>query len=138
TAITGDGSEYSGNRRRPTSNYPCPHRRTPHAGSTAHASCPAAAASQASADPSDKLGAPNASIASRIQLALRDPPVPDDEFCEVRQLGDGDGVHHILGCVTQSPKRLVRCKVCKEPLASMDGEDILKYFLTARPRAVRP
>ena len=38
---------------------------------------------------------------------------------------------------TQSPKWLVRCKVCKEPLASMDGEDILKYFLTARPRAVR-
>ena len=37
----------------------------------------------------------------------------------------------------QSPNRLVHCKVCKEPLASMDGEDILKYFLTARPRAVR-
>ena len=37
---------------------------------------------------------------------------------------------------TQSPKWLVRCKVCKEPLASMDGEDILKYFLTARPQFV--
>jgi len=32
----------------------------------------------------------------------------------------------------QSSNRLVHCKVCKEPLASMDGEDILKYFLTAR------
>jgi transcription elongation factor Elf1 len=37
----------------------------------------------------------------------------------------------------QSPNRLVHCKVCKEPLAATDGEDILKYFLTARPRAVR-
>ena len=37
----------------------------------------------------------------------------------------------------QSPNWLVHCKVCKEPLAAMDGEDILKYFLTARPRAVR-
>ena len=36
-----------------------------------------------------------------------------------------------------SPNWLVHCKVCKEPLAAMDGEDILKYFLTARPRAVR-
>jgi len=37
----------------------------------------------------------------------------------------------------QSPNRLLHCKVCKEPLAAMDGEDILKYFLTARPRAIR-
>jgi len=37
----------------------------------------------------------------------------------------------------QSPNWLVHCKVCKEPLAAMDGEDILKYFLTARPGAVR-
>ena len=37
----------------------------------------------------------------------------------------------------QSPNRPVHYKVCKEPLASMDGEDILKYFLTTRPRAIR-
>ena len=37
----------------------------------------------------------------------------------------------------QSPNRLLHCKVCKEPLAAMDGEDILKYFLTVRPRAIR-
>ena len=37
----------------------------------------------------------------------------------------------------RSPNWQVHCKVCKEPLASMEGEDILKYFLTARPRAVR-
>src|SRR5262249_53552076 len=31
----------------------------------------------------------------------------------------------------QSPNWLVHCKLCKEPLAAMDGEDILKHFLTA-------
>ena len=29
----------------------------------------------------------------------------------------------------------LQCKVCREPLASTDGDDILKYFLVGRPRA---
>ena len=33
----------------------------------------------------------------------------------------------------QSPNRLLHCKVCKEPLAAMDGGEILKYFLIRRP-----
>src|SRR5262249_9759351 len=28
----------------------------------------------------------------------------------------------------QSPSRLVHCKVCKEPLAAMDGEDIREFI----------
>ena len=27
----------------------------------------------------------------------------------------------------------LHCKVCKQPLAASDGEDILKYFLISRP-----
>ena len=34
---------------------------------------------------------------------------------------------------TQSLDRLLHCKVCKQPLAATDGEDILKYFLISRP-----
>ena len=34
---------------------------------------------------------------------------------------------------SQSPDRLLPCKVCKQPLAATDGEDILKYFLISRP-----
>jgi transcription elongation factor Elf1 len=34
---------------------------------------------------------------------------------------------------TQSLDHLLRCKVCKQPLAATDGEDILKYFLTSQP-----
>jgi len=29
----------------------------------------------------------------------------------------------------------LHCKVCKQPLAASDGEDILKYFLIRRPKA---
>src|SRR5215468_5828764 len=29
----------------------------------------------------------------------------------------------------------LHCKVCKQPLAAMDGENILKYFLISRPKA---
>jgi ribosomal protein L37AE/L43A len=32
---------------------------------------------------------------------------------------------------------LLHCKVCKQPLAATNGEDILKYFLIKRPRARR-
>jgi hypothetical protein len=35
------------------------------------------------------------------------------------------------------PHRVIHCKVCKEPLTSTDGEDILKYFLTSRAKAKR-
>jgi len=31
----------------------------------------------------------------------------------------------------------LHCKVCKQPLAATDGEDILKYFLIKRPKATR-
>jgi len=31
----------------------------------------------------------------------------------------------------------LHCKVCKQPLAAMDGENILKYFLISRPKARR-
>ena len=32
------------------------------------------------------------------------------------------------------PRNLpLHCKVCKQPLAASDGEDILKYFLISRP-----
>jgi len=27
----------------------------------------------------------------------------------------------------------LHCKVCKQPLAASDGEDVLKYFLISRP-----
>ena len=33
----------------------------------------------------------------------------------------------------QSLDHLLYCKVCKQPLAATDGEDILKYFLMGRP-----
>jgi transcription elongation factor Elf1 len=29
----------------------------------------------------------------------------------------------------------LQCKVCRQPLASTDGDNILKYFLVSRPRA---
>jgi hypothetical protein len=29
----------------------------------------------------------------------------------------------------------LHCKVCKQPLAATDGEDVLKYFLISRPKA---
>ena len=29
----------------------------------------------------------------------------------------------------------LHCKVCKQPLAAIDGENILKYFLISRPKA---
>jgi hypothetical protein len=32
---------------------------------------------------------------------------------------------------------LLHCKVCREPLAATDGEDILKYFLISRPAVPR-
>jgi hypothetical protein len=32
----------------------------------------------------------------------------------------------------------LQCKVCRQPLASTEGNDILKYFLLSRPRASRP
>jgi rubredoxin len=28
----------------------------------------------------------------------------------------------------------LHCRVCKQPLAAMDGENILKYFLISRPK----
>jgi len=27
----------------------------------------------------------------------------------------------------------LHCKVCKQPIAASDGEDVLKYFLISRP-----
>jgi hypothetical protein len=32
----------------------------------------------------------------------------------------------------------LQCKVCRQPLASTEGNDILKYFLVSRPRSSRP
>jgi len=32
----------------------------------------------------------------------------------------------------------LQCKVCREPLASTEGDNILKYFLVSRPRPPRP
>ena len=29
--------------------------------------------------------------------------------------------------------RMVHCKVCSQPLASIEGDEILKYFLVDRP-----
>jgi hypothetical protein len=29
----------------------------------------------------------------------------------------------------------LQCRVCREPLASTEGENILKYFLVSRPKA---
>jgi transcription elongation factor Elf1 len=46
------------------------------------------------------------------------------------------GAHYKLVRVkaeTQSHDHLLHCKVCKQPLATTDGEDILKYFLISRP-----
>jgi hypothetical protein len=37
----------------------------------------------------------------------------------------------------RSRDRPLHCKVCKQPLAATDGEDILKYFLIGRPKARR-
>jgi hypothetical protein len=31
----------------------------------------------------------------------------------------------------------LHCKVCKQPLAAKDGEDVLKYFLISRQRVKR-
>ena len=31
----------------------------------------------------------------------------------------------------------LHCKVCKQPPAATDGEDILKYFLISRPKGTR-
>jgi len=33
----------------------------------------------------------------------------------------------------QSLNHLLHCKICKQPLAPTDGEDILKYFLISWP-----
>jgi hypothetical protein len=35
------------------------------------------------------------------------------------------------------PHRMIHCKVCKQPLAPTDGEDVLKYFLISRGTAKR-
>jgi len=32
------------------------------------------------------------------------------------------------------PSRLIHCKVCKEPLVSTDGENVLKYFLVDKAK----
>jgi hypothetical protein len=32
------------------------------------------------------------------------------------------------------PSRLIHCRVCKEPLASTDGEYVLKYFLVQKTK----
>jgi hypothetical protein len=33
------------------------------------------------------------------------------------------------------PSRLIRCSVCKEPLAPTDGEYVLKYFLVDKAKS---
>jgi hypothetical protein len=33
------------------------------------------------------------------------------------------------------PRRLIHCRVCKQPLAARDGELVLKYFLVRRAGA---
>jgi DNA-directed RNA polymerase subunit RPC12/RpoP len=38
---------------------------------------------------------------------------------------------------SQSLDRPLHCKVCNQPLAARDGEDVLKYFLLDRPRTRR-
>jgi hypothetical protein len=35
------------------------------------------------------------------------------------------------------PQRLIHCKVCKQPLAPIHGEYVLKYFLVRRAKAKR-
>src|SRR5215470_13136817 len=49
------------------------------------------------------------------------------------------GAHYKVMRVAESHSvdRLLHCKVCKQPLAARDGEDILKYFLVGRPRRGR-
>ena len=32
------------------------------------------------------------------------------------------------------PSRLIHCRVCKEPFAPTDGEDVLKYFLVDKAK----
>src|SRR5262245_4065831 len=32
----------------------------------------------------------------------------------------------------------LHCKVCKQPLAATEGEDVLKYFLISRPKQKQP
>jgi hypothetical protein len=34
--------------------------------------------------------------------------------------------------------RPISCKVCTQPLAATDGDDILKYFLVSKARAPEP
>src|SRR5262249_44732209 len=38
----------------------------------------------------------------------------------------------------QTINRPVYCKVCRRPFTSREGEDILKYFLTDRPKTGSP
>jgi hypothetical protein len=33
------------------------------------------------------------------------------------------------------PEQLICCKVCTQPLAATEGDDILKYFLVSQPQA---
>jgi hypothetical protein len=35
------------------------------------------------------------------------------------------------------PHRLIYCRVCKQPLAAIDGEFVVKYFLVRREKAKR-
>jgi len=35
------------------------------------------------------------------------------------------------------PHRLIHCRVCKQPLAAIDGEFVAKYFLLRRGKAKR-
>jgi len=35
------------------------------------------------------------------------------------------------------PHRLIHCRVCKQPLAAIDGEFVVKYFLLRRGKAKR-
>jgi hypothetical protein len=44
----------------------------------------------------------------------------------------GSGYKVVRVADADLPHRLIHCRVCKHPLAAMDGEFALKYFLVRR------
>jgi hypothetical protein len=56
---------------------------------------------------------------------------PTDFVCPGCQAG-----YKLVRVKSEPPSRNfeLNCKICKQPLVSIDGGDILKYFLIRRPR----
>jgi hypothetical protein len=69
----------------------------------------------------------------------------EDAMAAFARAGDGGGSKRkprggrgFQGELTRTsrdlPSRVIRCSVCKEPLASTDGEYVLKYFLVDKAK----